>query len=290
MPSSQSPSLDWTLSRNRQLYEYLQGLTPRPIPGWGGRFTDKYGIGNRDQILTSMVDHLRSGTNSYAQDAAPAGGAPDRRYEYAPARRMPDATIGETQIVPLVPPDGTPGAGTKGYGRFPSITEAMLIFYRSEAPGKSPELRMVFVVEPFTPTAGSWTWSPLVRYVVKGLDQATLNSKSIGGSTAKNFFRKELINLVTARCGYGSGGAHNTAFTGTFASFRFWNTEEVIVKPGDGSNDFTKLIGPDGTPGDPERRYNFVSDPLPLVAGSELDLGRMNFAVGGEVTVEVHAG
>ena len=75
---------------------------------------------------------------------------------------MPDATIGETQIVPLVPPDTAVGKGTKGFGRFPTITEAAFIFYRSDTvpPGgttATPSMRALFVVEPYSPTAGSWT-------------------------------------------------------------------------------------------------------------------------------------
>ncbi len=172
----------------------------------------------RDQIFTEMVDLIRMGTNAYSADPA----VPPR-YEYAPARQMPDAVSGETQIVPLVPPPLTPGAGTKGFGRFPTITEAALIFYATSDKDGQPDktqaqpdgnMRVVLVLEPFSPTSASWTWSPLVRYVVKGLNNFVINGQ--GG-----VFQNNVTNLVTSRCGYGSGGAHNTAHTGTFAAFRY---------------------------------------------------------------------
>ena len=265
-PSSQRPTLDWQVQRNKDLYKYLQNLTERDLPGIGGKLTTKYAPAVRDQILTEMVDLIRMGTNCYSADLAP-------NYDYAPSRRMPDAVSGETQIVPLVPPAGTPGDGTKGFGRFPTITEAALVFYASsDKDGKPEKMRVALVLEPFSATAASWTWSPLVRYKVKGLNRLLIHEKS-------NLFRDNLVSLVTSRCGYGSGGAHNTAHTGTFAAFRYW----------DGSGkDATKKIQPSGTGEfDEEKDYPFVSDEIPI--NSESTKGKFQFG-GGEVTIEIHAG
>ena len=267
-PSSQRPTLDWQIQRNKDLYAYLQNLTARDIPGIGGNLTTKYAYNVRDQILTEMVDLIRMGTNAYAADSS----LPPR-YEYAPARQMPDAVSGETQIVPLVPPTGTPGAGTKGLGRFPTITEAALIFYTSgDEHGKPTKMRVALVLQPFTPTAASWTWSPLVRYVVKGMNQFVINGQG-------SVFRSNLVNLLTARCGYGSGGNHNTAYTGTFAAFRYW---------GGSGNDNTKMIQPSGTATfNEEKDYPFVSDDIAI--SSDANKGQFQFG-GGDITVEVHAG
>ena len=267
-PSSQRPALDWEIARNQQLYTYLQRLTEKDIPGLGGNLVTKYPMNVRDQILTEMVDLIRMGTNAYAADKT----LPPR-YEYAPARQMPDAVSGETQIVPLVPSIGSPGGTTKGFGRFPTITEAALIFYvSSHADNGKPNMRVALVLEPFSPTAASWTWSPLVRYVVKGMNGLLFDSH--GG-----VFGDKLVNLVTSRCGYGSGGAHNTAHTGTFAAFRYWN--------GSG-NDGTKTVQPSGTTTfDEEKDYPFVSDEIPT--NPEVRKGKFDFN-GGDVTVEIHAG
>lgn len=268
-PSSQHPSLDWTgsgMERNRELYQYLQSLTSTNIPGWGTKITDKYSAPVRDQILTEMIDLIRGGTNSYAMDPA----LPPR-YEYAPARGLADAASGETMIVPLVPPDNTPsgvGVGTKGLSRFPTITEAALIFYSTDA--ANSKMRVVLMLLPYSPTAGSWTWSPLVRYKLIGGQNLGINGK-------KNLFRNNLVNLITSRCGYGSGGEHNTAYTGTYASFRLWN--------GSGS-DLNKNVPQSGfTTWDEERDYPFVSDDIPIDPAK----GKFTFE-GGEITIETHAG
>ena len=267
-PSSQRPTLDWQIDRNQKLYTYLQWLTERDLPGLGGKLVTKYPAAARDQILTEMVDLIRMGTNAYAADPS----VPPR-YEYAPARQMPDAVSGETQIVPLVPPVGTPGGGTKGFGRFPTVTEAALVFYASsEKNGKPDKMRVALVLVPFSPTAASWTWSPLVRYVVKGMDRLQIHGKS-------GVFRDKLTNLITSRCGYGSGSAHNTAHTGTFAAFRYW--------AGSGT-DGTKKIQPSGTVTfDEEKDYAFVSDEIPIDPSQ--NAGKFDFA-GGDFTIEIHAG
>lgn len=275
-PSSQDPALDWTgsgMDRNRELYQYLQNLTSTNIPGWGTKLTDKYPVAKRDQILTEMIDLVRAGTNCYAiDDNLPP------RYEYAPARGLSDAASGETQIVPLVPPDNTPGGvavGTKGFGRFPIVTEAALIFYATASTANtagSPgsKMRALLMLEPYSPTAGSWTWSPLVRYVVKDAKNLSINGKT-------GLFRDDLTSLVTSRCGYGSGGNHNTAYTGIYASFRMWN--------GSGSDKNKNIPATGFTTWDQEKDYPFVSDEIALDASQQ----KFSFG-GGEVTVEVHSG
>ena len=267
-PSSQQPTLDWTgsgMQRNQELYKYLQSLTSASIPGWGKAITDRYSPPIRDQILTEMIDLVRAGTNSYA-------GNPQLppRYEYAPARGLSDAASGETQIVPLVPPDGTPGAGTIGIGRFPTITEATLVFYASQSGTPTTKMRAVLIFQPYSATAGSWYWSPLARYVVKSADTLSINGKT-------GLFGSKLVNLVTSRCGYNSGSEHNTAYTGIYASFRLWN--------GSGS-DLNKRIPASGeVSSDPERDYAFVSDEI------DVDPITKKFSFqGGTINVEVHAG
>jgi len=61
---STSPTNDYNLiDRNKKLYGYLQALTTAAVPGFGGSFAAKY-RDDRDQILTEMVDYVRS-TNVY---------------------------------------------------------------------------------------------------------------------------------------------------------------------------------------------------------------------------------
>ena len=215
-----------------------------------------------------MVDLIRSGVNTYSIDQALTP-----QYFYAPAR-TPSAAPGETSVVSLVPPTGTPGAGTKGAGRFPTVTEAALIFYAdaADAKGVATSMRCLLVLQPYTPMAGLWTYSPLIHYKVKGLDQFGINGKAA-------VFRNELDNLVTSRCGYGSGGNHDQAFTGLFASFRRWASA---------GGDQNKTVPAAATTAmDPEINYTLVSDSVPVSPATSG--GKFAFT-GGQITVQIYAG
>lgn len=282
-PSSQQPSLDWSVGRNEDMYAYLQRLTATELPGFGGKLTDRYTADQRNQILTEMVDLLRL-SNGYSIDPKVTP-----NFEYAPPRKAPDAVSGETQIVPLVPPSTSAGGNTKGFGRFPTVTEAMLIFHAA-GPNATPQdpdlptskMRVVLALEPFTPNAGSWTYSPLVRYVVKGLEKISINGQPnrfrLPGPTES----RGLSNLVTSRCGYQSGGNHNTAHTGTFAAFRYWIGS---------SKDETKKIPATGAVAtDEEKDYPYVSNEITLPKPPPDKM--FDFAVTGDgiITVEIHTG
>lgn len=283
-PSSQHPSMDWVLPRNLDLYLYLQALTDNAIPGFGGRFRDKYnavgnGVSDRDQILTEMVDFIRTGANTYSTGLSP-------RYEYAPARDMPDAAIGETQLVPLVPvatPKTNAGVGTKGFGRFPTISEAALLFYRvNYLPMDAPihaqpeqQIRCMLILEPANPTCGPASWSPLVRYVVKGVQNLAINDQT------NLFAGNELKTLITGRAGYGSGSNHSTAFNGLQQTFRHWAAT--------GSDANKHILTHDEVVQrtyDEELDYPFVSRGVPIPTGATT----FAFSSSNEIEVEVHSG
>lgn len=229
MPSSQSPLMDFYLSdtvstpppvpsRNQELYAYLQQMTERPIPGLGGSLFAKY-PNSRDQILTQIFDFVRSNVNTFSTGELP-------RYYFTPFSPS-GMVVGQSQIVPLVLPNGT-----KGFGRFSTITEAALIFYRKDklayklldssnnptgnaievpdvstpisgrvmiydnTPPPDPPLPinigMVLILEPFNPSPGPPPWSGHVKYVIKGLDGLT-----VSGATIVTPFANPAINLVT---------------------------------------------------------------------------------------------
>jgi uncharacterized protein (TIGR02600 family) len=300
LPSSQSATLDWSVGkwtgvdgvltskvRNQDLYRYLQDLTSSKIPGWGAAFTDvKYTSPERDQLLTGMVDLIRSGPNSYAINNAPVpgpDGEADVRYEYAAARYTTGSAPGESQIVPLVPPAGTPGDGTKGFGRFPSITEAGFLFYYSQQPNNSAnppapaQMRALMVLQPYSPTGGGWPWSANVRYVVKGLENLTIAGQKPFPAPAVG-----LINYTSARNGYsgltGSAG-HVAAFCNFFTSFT-WNNIAAST------SDAAKTIpGDNQQSGNPESQYNLISNNIPITTGAQT----FDFS-GGDITVEIHTG
>ncbi len=294
--SSQSATLDWTgVSRNQDLYRYLDRLTQEPIPGFGGSFGGKY-PNSKEQILTEMFDLIRSGVNSYSTDLAP-------KYSYAP----PYLSSGEGQVVPLVPPSGTAGAGTHGFGRFVTITGAAIVFYRSNPsyfqtegtdPNKkiviaggvktdvnpngivltnAPQIGAALILNPFTCTPGFPPWSPHVQYVVKNLDNFAITSAGLNGQPANLKFGPSLKNTVDSRAEF-SGQWNCTPFFGIISSFRY--------NAGSGQ-DGTKTVGV----GDPVKEYAFAVPEKTSAIGAELKTTDQTFDFsGGDIVVEIYAG
>ena len=120
-PSSQSPTMDWDLiPRNQELYAYLQALTNWRIPGLGGSLAAKY-PNTRDQILTEMFDLIRSMVNTTSTSTTESV-----QYYYTPF--SPSGFItGQGQVVPLRLPNGT-----KGFGRFATVTEMALVLFNQD--------------------------------------------------------------------------------------------------------------------------------------------------------------
>lgn len=162
-------------ARNSKLYEYLQALTKTDVPGFGGNFTSKWSAPECDQILTYLVDYIRS-TNlqDHSNGASPFTGT-------YPA-------IGSGEVVPLRI------GNTQGFGRFYGITSASLLFYGShvDAQGKVDRMGVVFFIAPSTPEQGLACMRSSLRYTVKGLEQLTASGKNLnfkvnGGSNGTNF-------------------------------------------------------------------------------------------------------
>src|SRR5690606_17252132 len=160
-------------------YKYLQSLTgdnQYTIPGFGENFVlgagGKYGDGNgagaseRDQILTLMMDYMRTvnlvdtGTSFRAtggnkfEPYTPFYGA----HGYNIAVRPAEWT---GQVTPLQISE--PGrVKTMGMGRFLTVSEAALIFYRKGRPVKPtsgdlqppPQMEAVLALEMSTPMPG----------------------------------------------------------------------------------------------------------------------------------------
>ncbi|MDB6140113.1 MAG: Verru Chthon cassette protein [Verrucomicrobiaceae bacterium] len=158
--SSQSATDDWSqVPRNRELYAWLQSMTASVVPGYGGRFVDKYGAMSRDQILTSMFDMMRWGVNSPLPPP--------------PGPRNPQG-LAEQSTVPLRV-GGATSTG-QGFGRFPTLTEVAVVFAFTDVErtpdglpldanhdgicDRASKLRAFMVVNPFVPAAGSPAVSP----------------------------------------------------------------------------------------------------------------------------------
>lgn len=129
---STSPSVDLPgpsslagLGRNRMLMEYLRTLTAQNIPGFGGKFSDKYGD-DRHQILTEIFDYIRSTNLCDVQLAS------DKRYTVTTNANV---NIGVGQVVPIEDSNG--GVSTRGFGRIPTLMGFTLHFI-ANADGDDP--------------------------------------------------------------------------------------------------------------------------------------------------------
>lgn len=138
-PRSQTADFNG-IARNRQIFGYLRTLTDHTFPGFGRNyclvpdqdganinwknnaprydsFRDKYGVNDRDAILTQIFDYIRT-TNTDDTNHMPA--TSPRRYGN---RNLMAHPLGMSHVTPIriEPPDTN--VVTKGHGRFPTITE-----------------------------------------------------------------------------------------------------------------------------------------------------------------------
>ena len=114
------------LPRNVTLLKYLDRMTKAEIPGFGGNFDTKY-PDDRRQILTQIFDYIRS---SNLRDSTLAVGSTTTVKHYVPTPSS-SAQGGYGQVAPItLSQTGTPDLdwNTQGFGRFPRINEAAIIF------------------------------------------------------------------------------------------------------------------------------------------------------------------
>jgi len=137
-----SSTLDFNLPRNQQVFSYLRELTSSNagiIPGFGSSFQAKYanGPGGRDQILTEIFDYIRtvnqkdSSRDRLIDDkVAPNTSGSRTDLEDTNSRMKSEARYAAHSLV--VPTRATvEGRQVSGFGRYPTITEATLVFYHA---------------------------------------------------------------------------------------------------------------------------------------------------------------
>ena len=258
--SSDSPTLDFDKTqlpsgkRNTELYTYLQKETDAFVPGLGGKFSAKYGGPlATNQILTEMVDMTRSTLNVYG------AAFPGPRYDYSL----------RGQTVPLVWPTGSVGAGTQGFGRFPTITEASLDFFLLNDPadvknaGKPLQLGAALILQPFTPTPGYSSVAFGIQVEVRGLENFVI-AKSGDKGTQKMGFRGPVTNVMDAI----SGPGNLTEYNGLLDSFYGSN----------GLKSFRYPLVPGSTPDDIYPFFNtVVTNSDGTLSDGNLPAGTTNF-------------
>ena len=138
-------------SRNLLLYDYINGLFRKSIPGFGGTLDGQAGR-NGSQILTLAVDYIRSDINLLDPSGGDSFSQPlSTRFKYAYTTPPKVATsddgmreIGTGQVVPALMPNGT-----KGIGRFPTVQSANLMFIARRA--NQPPVEVDSTMTPTSP-------------------------------------------------------------------------------------------------------------------------------------------
>jgi len=118
-------STDAGALRNRELYKYLQELTDRDVPGFGGKFSLKYSV-DRNQILTQIYDYIRS-TNLFDDTLEPQPWVSNNTSvgrQFTSPRNWTNTQKGHGQVAPI----RNTANGTSGFGRYYSLSEAGLHF------------------------------------------------------------------------------------------------------------------------------------------------------------------
>ncbi|MEM7697946.1 MAG: Verru_Chthon cassette protein A [Verrucomicrobiota bacterium] len=233
--SSQSSTADMQILRNQLVYQYLNRLTDQSIPGFGSDFREKYPE-DKGQILTSMVDYLRSGLNTLAIGLPTDRDA--RGYSYSPSRRLDESTpqaLGSGQIIPLRIAD------TQGFGRSVSVSEVSLVIYPTavdrnrpvperdaetgelvhslifDYPGRpknvaagyrATEARAFLMLEFFSASPGLPSWNPLVSIKVNGLADFRLGGQSLNLADEATLDLHAPIDSIAAASYVGKGNSN----------------------------------------------------------------------------------
>lgn len=257
---STSPIADYAnIQRNRELYAYLQRLTSQPVPGYGGRFSTKWGA-DRDQVLTEIFDYIRC-VNLHD----PLTGA----AQFAGDNNVSTTAAGEGQVAPIRVGD------TMGFGRAHTLSQFGFHFICTRDPAKAkadpPEMKdggvvdgplaagerqieAAFLFEPFGVGLGWYMLRENLFYEVNFISKFTIDGQDLKMQSAA----KPLTNSI------GSGWHNNGREHGGAGGIR------------------GPMIAFGGA------KYPFVSAAAPRVKVNSQQ-GFMNFS-GGRIQVKVFAG
>ncbi len=121
-----SPTTDFNIARNQQVYGYLQTLMGRAVPGFGGNFSTKYGTTDTSQILTEIFDYIRC-TNLADQSDGQLKADGTAADSYTPSTPAGSNNV-NVAVGQVVPTKGT--ANNRGIGRIGTISELALVLVK----------------------------------------------------------------------------------------------------------------------------------------------------------------
>ncbi len=180
--NARSSTDDYT-GRNTDLYGYLQNLTAKAVPGFGGNFLSKFGA-DRDQILTLIYDYIRciNISDNGSSTSVPYTPKFDATNVQGDSPNL--FPLGAGEVVPIQ--IGT----TQGAGRIYTISEADLLFYASSsttvARGATPlttGIKAVLVLGFTCPMEGVAGIRSSLEYTVAGLETLRIQPT---GATPEN--------------------------------------------------------------------------------------------------------
>lgn len=200
-----SPTQDYdSIDRNSTLYGFLQSLTNRPTPGFGGTLATKFGDDN-DQILTEIFDYIRCATlddknlpNKTGQFAKGIPALPADNHTRLGYGQVTPITIGSTRgagrfiTIPQVgiwmicTGDSTVAESNDPAKNMTLATGTPLVSATSVVTGTTKQIRveMALLLEPFCTMAGWAAMRPDITITVSGLESWTL--KASGDSNPVN--------------------------------------------------------------------------------------------------------
>jgi len=137
-----SPTADYdAITRNQDLLSYLQNLTSRDLPGYGGNFAQKYGAATRDSILGNEFNVVRSLVNQYTlQDDGKMlySFTPVAFTKFTKTNGSVVSNYVESGAFSPIPMKLNLGTGeVVTISEFPTLREAALVFYATAR--KEPE-------------------------------------------------------------------------------------------------------------------------------------------------------
>lgn len=239
-----SPTNDIELPQNKRIYSYLQDITSRKVPGFGGPvngFAAKYGA-DRDQILTEIFDYIRSANLHDGRLAANNVFSPSRAVGVPifPGNPNPSTALG------LVCPSYMASNDTRGFGRFPTIGKAFLWFIVTGdntsdkgIPVDKVKVRAGLFLDPFDPSLGWSAEQGGYTFRVSGLEPFTWQDTG-GTSESMGMHSGDLAVNQTAGMtilGADYGGRMGFRYTGfgrdtVNGPYPFLSTEKLMPKGG----------------------------------------------------------
>ena len=180
---STNPKTDYdNIARNKLLYQYLQTLTSRAVPGYGGNFLQKWGD-DRDQVLTEIFDYIRC-VNLRDPQLVTQGKA-----RYADNGQVAPIQIGTTQ----------------GFGRYHTISQFGFHFICAQdgkdgaSDTKNPPLEVgersieaSFLFSPFSPSLGFYKMAEDLEYEVTFKSQFKIDGKDLKMVSAKTALNNKI--------------------------------------------------------------------------------------------------